>query len=103
MAAISGDMPSPSESRRTFENAVPARPPLVLLISDGYGGAANNVGKDRVKRRIGSRATGTGGSNVARSIQNIKLFRPSAARSIDFGQFAPMFRFDAARYRNAIS
>jgi hypothetical protein len=99
-AAISGDMPSPSESRRTFENTVPARPSLARLIA--YG-AANNAGKDRVKLRLGSRATGTGGSNVARSIQNIKLFRPSAARSIDFGQFAPMFRFDAARYRNAIS
>ena len=67
------------------------------------GGAANNAGKDRVKLRVSSRATGTGGPNVARSMQNIKLFRPSAARSIDFGQFAPMFRFDAARYRNAIS
>jgi len=28
---------------------------------------------------------------------------PSRACSIDFGQIAPMFRLDAARYRNAIS
>jgi hypothetical protein len=34
-AAISGDMPSLSESRRTFENPVPAKPPPVLLIAYG--------------------------------------------------------------------
>ena len=35
--------------------------------------------------------------------KNIKLFQCLARCSIDFGQFDPMFRFDAARYRNAIS
>ena len=35
--------------------------------------------------------------------KNIKLFQRFRACSIDFGQFAPMFRLDAARYRNAIS
>jgi hypothetical protein len=38
-----------------------------------------------------------------RGWRNIKLFRRFRACSIDFGQFAPMFRLDAARYRNAIS
>jgi hypothetical protein len=37
------------------------------------------------------------------SYKTLSFFGPSAARSIDFGRFAPMFRFDAARYRNAIS
>jgi hypothetical protein len=35
--------------------------------------------------------------------KTLSFFRSSRAASIDFGQIAPMFRFDAARYRNAIS
>jgi hypothetical protein len=37
------------------------------------------------------------------SAKTLSFFSGSRARSIDFGQFTPMFRFDAARYRNAIS
>jgi hypothetical protein len=56
-AAISGDMPSPSESRRTFENTVPARPSLARLIA--YG-AANNAGKDRGKASPGQQGNRNG-------------------------------------------
>jgi hypothetical protein len=35
--------------------------------------------------------------------KTLSFFNASRTRSIDFGQFAPMFRLDAARYRNAIS
>jgi hypothetical protein len=35
--------------------------------------------------------------------KTLSFFSASRACSIDFGQFAPMFRLDAARYRNAIS
>jgi hypothetical protein len=35
--------------------------------------------------------------------KTLSFFDACRARSIDFGQFAPIFRFDAARYRNAIS
>src|SRR3984885_6348087 len=35
--------------------------------------------------------------------ETLSFFGASGACSIDFGQFAPMFRLDAARYRNAIS
>jgi hypothetical protein len=35
--------------------------------------------------------------------KTLSFFNAWRARSIDFGQFAPIFRFDAARYRNAIS
>jgi hypothetical protein len=35
--------------------------------------------------------------------KTLSFFSTSRACSIDFSRFAPMFRFDAARYRNAIS
>jgi hypothetical protein len=35
--------------------------------------------------------------------KTLSFFGASGVCSIDFGQFAPMFRLDAARYRNAIS
>src|ERR1700761_8588643 len=35
--------------------------------------------------------------------KTLSFFNASRTCSIDFGQFAPMFRVDAARYRNAIS
>jgi hypothetical protein len=35
--------------------------------------------------------------------KTLSFFNASRTCSIDFGQFAPMFRPDAARYRNAIS
>jgi hypothetical protein len=53
-------------------------------------------------RRQGRRAL----SEVIRSVKfakTLSFFGASGPRSIDFGQFAPMFRLDAARYRNAIS
>jgi hypothetical protein len=35
--------------------------------------------------------------------KTLSFFGASGACSIDFGQFTPIFRLDAARYRNAIS
>jgi hypothetical protein len=35
--------------------------------------------------------------------KTLSFFSACPAGSIDFSQFAPMFRLDAARYRNAIS
>jgi hypothetical protein len=35
--------------------------------------------------------------------KTLRFFGASDPCSIDFSQFAPMFRIDAARYRNAIS
>jgi hypothetical protein len=35
--------------------------------------------------------------------KTLSFFNACRTCSIDFGQFAPMFRLDAARYRNAIS
>jgi hypothetical protein len=40
------------------------------------------------------------GGNCAKTLS---FFNACRACSIDFWQFAPMFRLDAARYRNAIS
>jgi hypothetical protein len=37
------------------------------------------------------------------SCKTLSFFDASGACSIDFSQFTPMFRLDAARYRNAIS
>jgi hypothetical protein len=34
--------------------------------------------------------------------ETLSFFGASRACSIDFGQYPPMFRFDAARYRNAM-
>jgi hypothetical protein len=34
--------------------------------------------------------------------ETLSFFDASRTSSIDFGQFAPMFRLDAARYRNAM-
>jgi hypothetical protein len=47
---------------------------------------------------------GRGGLGIfSIAAKTLSFFSASRACSIDFGQFAPMFRLDAARYRNAIS
>jgi hypothetical protein len=57
--------------------------------------------------RLAARSPGAdlGGTAATFSIpaKTLSFFDASRACSIDFGQFAPMFRLDAARYRNAIS
>jgi hypothetical protein len=53
-----------------------------------------------LRRRIGGAVKGEQSGIYAKTLS---FFGASRACSIDFGQFAPMFRPDAARYRNAIS
>jgi hypothetical protein len=43
------------------------------------------------------------GKSACIHAKTLSFFNASRTCSIDFGQFAPMFRLDAARYRNAIS
>ena len=80
------------------------------VFNAAYGMAPGDFrakGRKGVSRRLGSsgRSTGLGGKTAARPAIWAKtsgFLGPSRACSIDFGQFPPMFRVDAARYRRAI-
>jgi hypothetical protein len=58
----------------------------------------------RAERPIAQRGKGQE-ERVLQSIyvKTLSFFSAFRALSIDFGQFVPMFRLDAARYRSAIS
>lgn len=53
--------------------------------------------------KVSSATLGDSEESGAIYAKTLSFFGCSRTCSIDFGQFAPMFRLDAARYRNAIS
>ena len=70
--------------------------------ADTFEGEFSNVTRSYAGKGVARYAWSFGGI-PGHLCKNIKLFRVFPRCSIDFGQFPPMFRPDAARYRNAIS